>query len=102
MILPWISVTVQVTVVLPTGYDAGALFVTLATPQLSPVTGVPKATLAAAHEPLSAFTVMALRPLMVGFSLSVTVTVKVTEELPTGLVAVAVTVVTPTGNTEPG
>ena len=41
---PLPSVTVQVTVVLPTGKLAGALLVTLATEQLSAVAGVPKLT----------------------------------------------------------
>ena len=48
-ILPEPSVTVHVTVVLPNGKLAGALLVTLATVQLSAVTGVPKLTPLAVH-----------------------------------------------------
>ncbi len=48
MVRPFTSVTVQVTVVVPTGKVAGALFVVLCTPQLSPVVGVPKFTFALA------------------------------------------------------
>src|SRR5262249_46727816 len=45
--LPLLSVTVQVTTLVPGGKLAGALFTTLLTPQLSAVTGVPRATLVA-------------------------------------------------------
>jgi len=41
---PFISVTVQITVVLPKGNCAGASLLTEDTPQLSEVTGVPKLT----------------------------------------------------------
>src|SRR6266436_1579375 len=44
LLLPCTSTTVQVTVLVPTGKVAGALLVTLATPQLSDVLGVPSAT----------------------------------------------------------
>ena len=39
---PELSVTVQVTVVVPIGKDAGALFVTEATPHSSVTVGVPR------------------------------------------------------------
>ena len=51
---------------------AGALLVTLAMPQLSLVTGVPRLTVAK-HDPASAATVMFSGHSMVGFSLSDTV-----------------------------
>ena len=44
MVLPFASVTVHNTFVVPIGNVAGALFVTLATEQLSPVAGVPNDT----------------------------------------------------------
>ena len=43
--LPLVSITVQTTVVVPNKNVVGALLVTLATEQLSAVTGVPKFTL---------------------------------------------------------
>jgi uncharacterized protein (UPF0261 family) len=43
-LLPLLSVTVQVTVVMPIGKAEGASLVTDATPQLSDVVGVPRAT----------------------------------------------------------
>ena len=54
-VLPEASVTVQITLVVPTGNVAGALLVTDATEQLSFVVGVPRATEAASQVPLSAF-----------------------------------------------
>ena len=71
---PAASVTVQVTVVVPIGKTVGALFVTLATEQLSDVTGVPSATLNAEHA-LLAFKVTLAGAVMVGFVLSTIVTV---------------------------
>src|SRR6185369_13875852 len=50
---PLVSVTVQVTVVFPCGKSSGALLLTLATRQLSPVKGVPRLTLLAVHRPES-------------------------------------------------
>ena len=41
-VLSLLSVTVHVTVVVPEGKVVGALFVTVLTPQLSPVVGVPR------------------------------------------------------------
>ena len=68
------SVTVHVTVVNPNGKVAGASFTTLATEQLSAVVAVPNATLNALHVPF-AFTVTFAGAVIVGFVLSVTVTV---------------------------
>ena len=68
------SVTVQVTVVVPSGKAAGALLLTDATPQLSAVVGVPKVTPVAVQLVLVvAFTFAG--QVIVGSTLSVTVTV---------------------------
>jgi hypothetical protein len=45
-----LSVTVQVIRVVPIGKLVGALFVTDATPQLSPTEGLPNVTLVIVHE----------------------------------------------------
>ena len=71
--LPLPSITVQVTVVSPNGKVAGASFVTLATEQLSAVTGFPKTTVVATQE-LFTFPVTSAGAVIVGFTLSVTVT----------------------------
>ena len=55
--------------------DDGWLFVTLATPQLSPVVGEPKDETTAEQFPASLLTLILDGQLIVGFSLSVTVTV---------------------------
>src|SRR5437660_1142769 len=92
------SATVQVTVVVPTGKLAGASLVTVATPQLSPVTGVPSLTPLAAHLPASTLTVTAAGQVMVGFSASFTVTFWAqVAVLPEVSVTVHVTVVSPAG-----
>ncbi len=97
-VLPEPSVTVQITVVVPNGNGDGALFVTLATVQLSEVVGVPIFTLNATHEAF-ALTVTFDGAVIVGFALSFTVTVCVAVAvLPEPSVTVHVTVVTPNGN----
>ena len=68
------SVTVQVTVVVPIGNVAGASLDTEATPQLSEVIGLPRATPVASHEPASASTDTSEGQVICGSSLSVTVT----------------------------
>jgi hypothetical protein len=73
-LLPLLSVTVQVTVVVPIGKAAGALLVTKATPQLSEVTGVPRATPVAVH-PVLVVAMTLLGQVIVGRILSETVTV---------------------------
>ena len=73
-VFPWMSVTVHVTVVVPTVKTDGASFVTDWTPQLSDVTGVPRETPLAEHFPVSLFTVTAGGHAIVGFSVSFTVT----------------------------
>ena len=91
------SVTVQVTVVAPSGNVAGALLVTDATEQLSAVVGVPRATPVASQVAFAkAFTGAAQE--IVGFWLSDTVTVCVhVAVLADPSVTVQVTVVTPSG-----
>ncbi len=94
-VLPDPSVTVQVTVVLPNGNTEGALLVTEATVQLSPVVGVPNETPVAVH-PVLVVAEIAAGAVMVGFELSLTVTVAVhVEVLPSKSVTVSVTVLAP-------
>src|SRR5205823_445406 len=73
LLLPLASRTVHVTSVVPAPKTAGALFVTETTAQLSPVTGVPSATLVAPHPEL-AETATSAGQLMVGLELSRTMT----------------------------
>ena len=97
-VLPFTSVTVQVTVVEPTGNTEGALLVTVATPQLSAVVGVPSEAPASdsdteRHQPLI---VTVDGAVIVGFCASITVTVCVAVAvLPCTSVTVQVTVVVP-------
>src|SRR5262249_10148402 len=51
MLLPWLSVAVQMTVLVPTGKSEGASFVRVTGPQLSDTIGAPSATLVAPHRP---------------------------------------------------
>jgi hypothetical protein len=96
--LPEPSITVHVTVVVPKAKVGGALFVTDATEQLSAVVGVPRLTLNATHEPF-AFTVTFEGALIVGFVLSITVTVCMDIAVfPDPSVTVHVTAVVPNGN----
>ena len=97
-VLPEASATVQVTVVVPKGKLVGASLITLLTEQLSVVTGVPKLTAVAVHEPRSVFTLTFDGHMMVGFWLSVTVTFCVqVAVLPEPSVTVQVTTVVPPG-----
>jgi len=95
---------VQTTAVVPTGKvepEAG-LEVTAPTPgQLSVAVGRVKLT-AAPHCPGSLSFAMSAWALSTGFSVSSIVTWKVQIEVPHELIAVAVTVVVPTGNEDPG
>jgi hypothetical protein len=94
---PLLSVTVQFTVVVPNGKIAGALLVTVATPQLSAVVGVPNTTVVAAQF-ASAEATMFAGATIVGFVLSITLTVCVAVAvLPAPSVTVHVTVVVPNG-----
>jgi hypothetical protein len=98
-VFPAASVAVQVTVVVPTGNVAGALFATVVPVQLSENTGVPNATVAASHAPASADCVIATGAVITGFCVSSTVTVCVAVEVfPAASVAVQVTLVIPIGN----
>ena len=72
-VLPALSVTVHVTVVVPIGKVAGALLVTEATVQLSEVAGAVSTTVAK-QEPGFVLAFTAGAQAMVGFWLSVTVT----------------------------
>src|SRR5437867_527322 len=96
-VLPCTSTTVQVTVFVPTVIEAGALLVTLATPQLSEVAGGVSDAPEAVHKPLSAFTVMLVEHVMLGAWVSSTVTNCVQVfVLPPKSVTVQVTSVVPT------
>src|SRR5438093_13580192 len=55
--LPWMSVTVQMTALVPAEYGSVASLMTPATAQLSEVTGLPRLTPLAVHRPLSVLTV---------------------------------------------
>ena len=93
--LPEPSTTVQVTVVLPIGNEAGASFVTLATEQLSAVTGVPSVT-PVAVQAVFVVVVTAAGAVIVGLILSTNVTVAVPVLLfPEVSVTVRVTVFAP-------
>ena len=72
-VFPEASVTVHVTVVVPTGNAVGALFVTLAMVQLSVVTGVPKLRLVTVHPVVKVVAIFA-GAVITGMMLSITVT----------------------------
>src|SRR2546426_536852 len=69
------SVTVQVTTVVPTGNWDGASLTTLAMPQLSDTVGGPRSTPEVEHWPGSALTVSFAGQAIAGFSVSATVTI---------------------------
>src|SRR5574343_610706 len=95
--LPDASTIVQVTIVVPNGNAVGALLLTLATEQLSAVTGVPKATPVAA-QPELAIVFTAAGAVIVGKVVSITVTNCVAVVIfPDASTTVHVTVVTPNG-----
>jgi hypothetical protein len=95
-VLPAASVTVQVTAVTPAAKVVDvALLVTEATPQLSAVAGEPRLT-PVAVQPVLVAVLMSAGQVMVGRTLSLTVTVWVQEAaLPAASVTVQVTAVTP-------
>jgi len=83
VLLPWMSVTEYVTVVVPTAKVSplSCVEVKLATAQLSPAVGAVQDT-SAAHSPASLLWLMSAgRPLMVGASSSVTSMSKLSELL---------------------
>ncbi len=91
------SIADHVTVVVPTGNVAGALFVTEVTVQLSIATGVPKAIPVTEHPDVITEVTLA-GAVIVGSALSTTVTIcEAIEVLPTASVAVHVTIVEPIG-----
>src|SRR5712691_11816932 len=91
------SVAVQITALVPTGYGSLPLLTTVPTPQLSPAIGVPRLTLVALHEPGSALTVTAAGQLMLGAWSSTTITFCVQLlELPLTSVTVQTTALVPT------
>ena len=73
--LPFTSVVVQVTVVVPTEYGDTPLLVVVEIPQLSAVTGTPNTTALDEHNPASALMVTSAAQAIVGTWLSVIVTV---------------------------
>ncbi len=77
---PLRSVTVHVTVVLPTGNTTGASLITEATPQLSLVVAEPSTTDVDSHTPPSAVILISLGAVIVGRISSSTVTVEVQVE----------------------
>src|SRR5262245_10182782 len=97
LVLLCVSVTVHVIVVNPNGNVDGELFVTLCMPQLSPVIGTPRLTPVAAQPELLTGVLTFGGAVIVGFSLSVTVTSNVVFAAPHSLVASTVTMVVPTG-----
>src|SRR5436190_11426332 len=97
-LLPWLSVTVQITVLVPTGKSEGALLVTVTGPQLSATIGVPRVTFVAPHRPAEALTVTRAGQEMVGGCVSLTITVcGQVALLPWLSVTVQITVLVPTG-----
>src|SRR5690606_40347963 len=92
-----LSVTVQVTVVIPSGKLAGASLVTSLTPHLSLVVGRPRFTFEAVHSSGSVSTETFAGAMIVGLILSSTVTVAVAVPVfPLLSVTVRVTVLSPT------
>src|SRR5206468_465836 len=100
VVFPLLSVTVQVTVFVPTGNCAGALLVIVTEPQLSVAVTVPKATPVAKHEPTLALVVTSAgQAVIIGFWVSRTITrCWQVVVLPLLSVTVQVTVLVPTGN----
>lgn len=95
---PASSVTVQTTIVFPKGKTPGALFVTEATWQLSPVIGVPKVIPVAMHPTLVVVKTSGGQ-LIEGLMLSTIVMVWLHVEIfPAPSVTIQVTVVLPRGN----
>src|SRR5690606_19343054 len=91
-IFPERSVTVQVTMVTPSGKTTGASLVTLAMPQLSLTVGLPSTTAPGSHSTTSGGQVI------VGSSTSPAVTVWVQVSIfPARSVTVQVTIATPIG-----
>ena len=73
-VLPWMSVTVHVTVVLPRAYGEVPLFTDVETPQLSPVVAEPRFTVEEVQRPASVTDEAAAGAVIEGASASATVT----------------------------
>jgi hypothetical protein len=102
--LPLLSVAVYLTCVVPKGNVAPGVCVdtNVTVPQLSVAVGAVQGT-DAWHNPFAGTTMFEGHPVITGFILSTTVTVKEhKDEFPEPSVAVYVTVDTPTGNVAPG
>src|ERR671923_274890 len=98
-VLPPASVTVQVTVLVPTGNWLGASLRIVAPGQLSVMVGVPRFTPVAKHWSASVLTVTSSGQATAGFWLSRTITSCMQVAVfPLGSVTVQVTVLVPTGN----
>src|SRR3989454_9665196 len=93
------SLTVQTTALVPTGYGPLPSLTTLATPQLSlGLAGTPSTAPLALHKPASALTVTVAGQLMLGASSSTTITCCVQLLwLPYRSVTVQTTALVPTG-----
>lgn len=101
---PFASVAVYLTCVVPKGNVAPGVCVdtNVTVPQLSVAVGAVQGT-DAWHNPLAGATMLEGHPVITGFVLSDTVTVKEHRDVfPEASVAVYVTVVTPMGNVAPG
>src|SRR5206468_6155989 len=97
-LLPELSVTVQTTVLVPTGKSTGVLLATVTGPQLSATVGVPSETLVVPHRPGEAATVTSAGHEIVGGWVSLTITVcRQVTLLPELSVTVQITVFVPTG-----
>src|ERR1041385_5949575 len=99
LVLPCTSTAVQSTVLVPSGNCVGALLVTLATAQLSAVTGLPRLRLLIEQEPAGALVRMLAGQAIVGSWVSRTITVCAQLLLlPWTSTTVQVTRLVPTGN----
>ena len=98
-VFPWMSVAVQLTVVIPRGYCVNSLLVRVIWPeQLSLTVGLPKATFVALQIPGLALTKISAGHAIKGAALSVMVTnCTQTAVYPETSVAIQLTVVIPTG-----
>src|SRR5205823_5132116 len=98
LVSPCVSVTVQITVFVPTGKRAGALLVTVTGPQLSETVGGASVTLVAPHSPAEAVTVSSGGQVIEGGWVSLTMTSCAQElVLPCVSLTVQMTVLVPTG-----
>jgi hypothetical protein len=97
-VLPLLSTAVQVTALVPEAKMAGALFVTVAMPQLSEVTGVPSATLVALQPELAVTVTFEGQEIVGGVWSRTTTSCWQVAVLPLLSTTVQVTVFVPSGN----